>query len=78
MKVMTQEVKSGDEVTPLDQLSQWPTSECCLRYPNLIQDCTRMHQDLFWFFHECIFLGDSNKEQVANMFFWIIIVALWF
>lgn len=51
MHLMAQDVESGDEVTPLDQLSQWAPSERCHRYSYLILYCTRMHQDLFlWVF----------------------------
>lgn len=57
MNLMTQDMKSGDEVTPLDQLSQWPPTKRHPRYSNFIRYCTRMHQDLFFvFFHECILI----------------------
>lgn len=67
MKLMTQDVQRWDEVAPLDQLSQWPASERCLRYSNFIQDCTRMHQDLFGGFTECI--SFKRCWQVANIYF---------
>lgn len=52
MEVMAQDVQSGDEVTPLDQLTQGPPVERRLRHSNLICYCTRMHQNLCW---ECIY-----------------------
>lgn len=54
---MTQDVKSGDEITPLDQLSQWTPAERRLRYSNFIQYCTRMHQNLFWGFFSWIYFN---------------------
>lgn len=55
MEVMAQDVQSGDEITPLDQLTQRPPVERRLRYSNFICYCTRMHQDLFVLrIHTCI------------------------
>lgn len=47
MEVMAQDVQSGDEITPLDQLTQGSPVERRPRYSNFICYCTRMHQNLY-------------------------------
>lgn len=48
VKIMTQNVKCGDEVTPLDELSEGSTTEgrICYFKPRFICQSPRMHQDL--------------------------------
>lgn len=70
MEVMAQDVKGGNEVTPLDQLSQGPPFEGIPCYPNFICYRPGVYQDLL--IREMIWIDVEflTKKKHFSGIFW--------